>query len=87
VWSLSVFGGAGGREIFHLTRNVQSQYSINPVWQSNRRADSVEVLDVKSLAANGDVVLTLYASAINIGDHLYPPSVAAELGPNVHRIR
>ena len=87
VWSLSVFGGAAGKEIFHLTRNVQSQFTINPVWQFDRRADSVAVLDVKRLAENGDVTLTLYASVFNTGDTLDPTSVSARLEPNVHGLR
>jgi hypothetical protein len=79
VWSLSVLA-EDGRPLFHVMRNVSSQDRVNPHWQTgNRTGRLVEIFDMTKLAAQADVRMTLVATAVNIGDGLYPTSVEAVL--------
>jgi hypothetical protein len=83
VWTLSVMS-SGGERLFYVHRNVTSQAAVNPIWQDRRGYQStggmIEVLDVKTLAANSDVQLTLVATAVNVRDDLVPTTVHAALG-------
>lgn len=80
VWSLSVFGGGGGQQLFQITRNVNSQVSTPPIWQGNSSTGQItETLDVEALAANADTTLTLSGSSMNVGDSLLTTIVTAEL--------
>ena len=80
VWSLSVFGGGGGQQLFEITRNVNSQVSTPPIWQGNSNTGQItETLDVEALAANADTTLTLFGSSMNVGDSLLTTIVTAEL--------
>jgi hypothetical protein len=80
VWSLSVLG-EDGRRLFHVMRNVSSQDHVNPHWQTGKTTGRLqEIFDVATMAAQADVRLTLVATAVNIGDGLYPTSVEAVLG-------
>ena len=80
VWSLSVFGGSGGQQLFQITRNVNSQVSTPPIWQGNSSTGQItETLNVEALAANADTTLTLSGSSMNIGDSLLTTIVSAEL--------
>ena len=79
VWTVSVFA-EDGRRLFHVMRNVRSQHVVNPHWQSDHTTGRlVEIFDVTALAAGADIRLTLVATAVNVGDDLYPTSVEALL--------
>ncbi|HJU41334.1 MAG TPA: carboxypeptidase-like regulatory domain-containing protein [Vicinamibacterales bacterium] len=80
VWSLSVFGGAGGQQLFQITRNVNSQVSTPPIWQGNSSTGQItETLNVEALAANADTTLTLSGSSMNVGDSALTTIVSAQL--------
>lgn len=80
VWSLSVFGGSGGQQLFQITRNVNSQVSTPPIWQGDSSTGQItETLNVEALAANADTTLTLSGSSMNVGDSLLTTIVTAEL--------
>ena len=79
VWTVSVFA-EDGRRLFHVMRNVRSQHIVNPHWQSdNTTGRLVEIFDVTAMAAQADIRMTLVATAVNVGDDLYPTSVEAFL--------
>jgi hypothetical protein len=80
VWSLSVFGGGAGQQLFEITRNVNSQVSTPPIWQGNSSTGQItETLNVEALAANADTTLTLFGSSMNVGDSQLTTIVTAEL--------
>ena len=82
TWSLVVRAGSAGQQDFYNARQINSQLSGEPVWQSNGTTGTIkEVLDVESLAANADTTLTVYATAMNVGDSILPTSVNASLSP------
>lgn len=82
VWGIKVFGGAQGVQLFDLTRQVNSQLALEPVWQPDGTTGTIELsLDVKALASTADTELTLTAFATNIGDALLPTGVSATLVP------
>ncbi len=84
VWSLSVFGGQGGQQLFQITRNVNSQVSVPPIWQGNSSTGQItEVFDVTALAANADTTLTLSGSSMNVGDSQLTTIVTAQLSADV----
>ena len=80
VWSLAVFGGSGGQQLFQITRNVNSQVFTPPIWQGDSSTGQItETLNVEALAANADTTLTLFGSSMNVGDSLLTTIVSAEL--------
>jgi len=80
VWSLAVFAGTGGQQMFQITRNVNSQVSSPPIWQGNSSTGQItETIDVEALAANADTTLTLFGSSMNVGDSQLTTIVTAEL--------
>ncbi|HET9212846.1 MAG TPA: hypothetical protein VFR03_20740, partial [Thermoanaerobaculia bacterium] len=80
TWSLNVRGGASGQQLFDISRQINSQLSVPPVWQGDGTTGEIqEVLNVEALAANADVTLTLFASAMNVGDSILPTRVSASL--------
>ncbi len=84
VWSLSVYGGQFGQQLFDITRNVNSQVFVPPIWQpDSSTGDITKVLDVSALTTTGDTTLTLFASSTNIGDSALPTIVNATLSPEV----
>jgi hypothetical protein len=81
TWSLVVRGGGSGQQKFYIPRQINSQLFGEPVWQGNgSTGDIKEVLDVESLTAQTGATLTLFASAMNVGDGILPTSVRASLG-------
>ncbi len=84
VWSVAVYAGGGGQQLYQITRNVNSQVSVSPVWQGNGSTGEIrEVFDVAALAANQDVTVTLFASSMNIGDSLLATIVSASVSTEV----
>jgi hypothetical protein len=83
VWTLSVVAEGSGDQIFYIRRNVTSQASRFPTWQEKSAYRStnamLEILDVKALAANGDVRLTLAGTSVNARDALIATTVYAVL--------
>jgi hypothetical protein len=83
TWSLSVRGGASGQEIFSIGRQVNSQLTAPPVWQSSGSTGVIKhTLNVANLAISGPTTLILFASAMNVGDSILPTRVSATLGPD-----
>lgn len=80
VWALMVFG-PGGQQLFRIRRNVNSQQYGDPSWQADGSTGELqEQIDVQTLAANGDIDLVLFGSAMNVRDALFDTTVNAELG-------
>jgi len=81
TWNVVVRGGGSGQQKFYIPRQINSQLSANPIWQSNGSTGNIkEELDVESLTATSDATLTLFASTMNVGDSALPTSVSASLG-------
>lgn len=83
IWSVSVRGGAAGQQLFNITREINSQITVSPVWQSNGTTGLIsQSIDVASLAANGPASLVLFASSMNVTDSAGTTRVSALLGPD-----
>jgi hypothetical protein len=83
VWSLMIFGGSSGQQLFEITRNVNAQwFELPPLWQANGSTGQIqEDIDVSSLTANNQATqLTVVAVATDIGDGILPTTVNATLG-------
>lgn len=83
VWSLTVFGGAGGEQLFEIDRNVNAQwFALPPFWQPNGSTGQIgEDIDVSALTANNQPTqLTVVSMAMDIGDGILPTTVNATLG-------
>ncbi len=81
TWKLVVRGGTAGKQLFTLSRQINSQLQISPLWQSDGSTGQLqESLDVSALTADSDATLTLFASAMNVGDGILPTRVQASLG-------
>jgi hypothetical protein len=80
TWSLAVRAGSAGQQDFYNARQINSQLSVEPVWQPSGTTGTIEeTLDVEALAANSDTTLTLFGSAMNVGDSILPTSISATL--------
>ena len=83
TWSVAVRAGTSGQQLFNIGRQINSQLTVSPVWQSNGSTGAIkQTLNVESLAANGPTSLVLFASAMNVGDSILPTRVNATLGPD-----
>ena len=83
IWSVSVRGGTAGQQLFNITREINSQLTVSPVWQSNGTTGLIsQSIDVASLAANGPASLVLFASSTNVTDSAGTTRVSALLGPD-----
>ena len=79
LWAISVLGARGER-LFHVVRNVSSQFRYHPQWQpDNTTGDRGGRLDIGHMTAAAPARLTLVGTAINIGDNEYPTTVRAHL--------
>jgi hypothetical protein len=80
VWTISAYGGPAGQQLYSQTRNINSQVSTPPIWQSSgSTGDITQILDVSALTAAADATVTLFASATNIGDSALATTVSAQL--------
>lgn len=80
LWSVTIFG-PGGQQLFRTLRNVNSQQAGDPSWQvGGSTGELQEDIDVETLAANGDIELVLFGTAMNVRDALFDTSVNAQLG-------
>lgn len=80
VWGIKVFGGPQGTLLFDLTRQINTQLTQAPIWLSDGTTGIIEkTFDVRAMARDGDIELTLTAFATNIGDSQLPTSVNARL--------
>lgn len=81
TWALRVRGGASGQQLFDIARQINSQLRrLQPLWRADGTTGEIEeTLDVTALAATAPARLTLYASAMNVGDGILPTSVRASL--------
>jgi len=78
VWNIVVLAGSEGKQLFAITRQVNSQLTEPPIWLSDgTTGDIKEVFDVTELAKDNDIELTLSAYATNIGDSALATSVSA----------
>jgi hypothetical protein len=67
-----------GAELFSISRNVNSQVSVEPLWRtSGDTGQIVETLDVAALTATAGTELVLVVTATNIGDSALPTTVTA----------
>jgi len=83
TWSVTVRGGASGQQLFNIARQINSQLTTEPVWQSNGTTGLIKrSINVASLAGSGPTSLVLFASAMNVGDSILPTRVTASLGPD-----
>jgi hypothetical protein len=81
TWGVSVRGGASGQQLFNITRQINSQLTVDPVWQNTGSTGAIKrSINVESLAASGPTSLVLFASAMNVGDSILATSVTATLG-------
>lgn len=81
IWNISVPGGTAGQQLFNLTRDINSQVTVPPVWQSNGTTGVIsQSIDVAALAANGPTSLVLFATAMNVADSAGTTRVTALLG-------
>lgn len=81
TWALRVRGGASGQQLFDIARQINSQLRrLQPLWRADGTTGEIEeTLDVTALAANAPARLTLYASAMNVGDGILPTTVRASI--------
>jgi hypothetical protein len=81
VWTLSLAAGSGGQQLYSISRQVNSQLTSEPLWQSNGSTGTiVKKVDVSSLTVNADTTVTMSASAMNVGDSQLATSVNATVG-------
>jgi hypothetical protein len=83
TWSIAVRGGSSGQQIFSEGRQINSQLTVSPVWQSDGTTGAIKkTFNVENLSAAGPTTLVLFASATNVGDSILPTRVSATLGPD-----
>jgi hypothetical protein len=81
TWSVVVQAGSSGQQLFSISRQINSQLSVDPVWQPDGSTGEVGAdIDTSSLTASGPADLTLFVSATNVGDSALATSVRATLG-------
>lgn len=81
TWSLAVRAGSSGKQAFQIGRQINSQLTAEPVWQSDGTTGQIkQTLDVEALTNSSSTSITLFASAMNVGDSLLPTRVNATLG-------
>ena len=81
VWELQLFA-SDGRNLFGITRQVNSQLYGEPVWQSDGTTGTIlRDVDVSALTKNAATELTLFAASTNIGDGALATSVCAAVTP------
>ncbi|MBI1733217.1 MAG: carboxypeptidase regulatory-like domain-containing protein [Gammaproteobacteria bacterium] len=79
VWDLAVVANDGTR-LFSISRNVNSQVSLEPFWDPTGSTGLIkESLDVSLLTVDQDAAITVTGSATNIGDDILPTYVDATL--------
>lgn len=79
VWELRVLGANGALK-YAITRRVNEQLQMPPVWQPNGDTGIItEDLDVTALAAAGPADVIVAVASTNIGDNLFPTTVSATL--------
>ncbi len=83
TWSVAVRAGTAGQQLFSSGRQINSQLTVDPVWQSNGTTGAIkQTINVESLTASGSTSLVLFASAMNVSDSILPTRVNATLGPD-----
>jgi hypothetical protein len=82
-WHLEATASANGARLFQRLRQVNSQLSLAPVWQSTGSTGELQVeLDTQTLTQDGPAAVTLYAATANVGDGSLPTTVTATLSTN-----
>lgn len=81
VWELGVYA-PNGKNLFGLTRQVNSQLYGEPVWQSDATTGTIDrQIALGDLTKDGPADLTLFVAATNVGDGLLATSVCTSVGP------
>lgn len=81
VWELGLYA-PNGKNLFGLTRQVNSQLYNEPVWQGDGTTGTINrEIDVAELTKDGPAELTLFVAATNVGDSLLATSVCATISP------
>lgn len=82
-WHLEATAKANGARLFQRLRQVNSQLSLPPIWQSTGSTGELQVeIDTQTLTQEGPAEVTLYAATSNIGDGALPTTVTATLSTN-----
>ncbi len=76
VWMVKL--QTGSQSLFSISRSVNSQVSVEPVWHTDGSTGIIqEKYDVSNLTVNADLKLFLTIGAKNVGDSLLDTEVAA----------
>lgn len=87
TWSLSLLAQGSGQQFYSISRNVNSQLSGDPSWNSSGRTAQIEEsYDISDLTASQSATFVLTASAMNVGDGLLPTVVDASASIDESRL-
>jgi len=82
VWEVVLYA-SDGRSLYSRRVQVNSQLYSEPIWQQDSTTGLIsQTVDVSAYTKTGPASLTLYASAMNIGDALFPTNVCGALDVN-----
>ncbi len=81
TWSIVVRAGTGGEQLTSISRQINTQLSVEPLWQSTGSTGVVkQTFDITKFTKDGTADITLFVSATNVGDSALATSVNATLG-------
>ena len=79
-WYLEVTADQNGARLFRRMRQINSQLSIEPIWQATGSTGDLQYeLDTQTLTEFGSANVTVLASTANVGDSGLPTFVIANL--------
>jgi hypothetical protein len=82
-WYLEVTAATNGARLFRRLRQINSQLSLEPIWQSNGSTGDLQYeLDTQTLTQSGPADINVLAVTANIGDGVLPTTVTATLSLN-----
>jgi hypothetical protein len=82
-WYLDVRAATNGAQLFRRLRQINSQLSLEPVWQPDGSTGELQYeLDTQTLTQFGPADVTVLASTANIGDGALATTVTATLSRN-----
>ena len=79
MWEVVLYA-SDGRALYSRRVQVNSQLYSEPIWQQDSTTGLIsQTVDVSAYTKSGPASLTLYASAMNVGDALFPTNVCSTL--------
>jgi len=82
-WYVDVTAASNGARLFRRLRQINSQLSLEPIWQSNGSTGELQYeLDTQTLTQYGPADVTVLASTANIGDGALATTVNVTLSRN-----